>query len=131
MNFIETNREKIALLFGFILVLSTGFFAGYYYSQEQVDRQGIVIKDSNSNCTDLLFLKDETTLSSQINRENVSNSEISDLKQSSGKFVASKNSTIYHKVDCVYVKRIKDENKIFFNSAQEAESRGLKFHSGE
>ncbi len=38
--------------------------------------------------------------------------------------VASKNSDKYHFTWCSGAKRIKEENKIWFNSAQEAESRG-------
>lgn len=40
------------------------------------------------------------------------------------RFVASKSSTKYHLITCPGAKRIKEENKIFFGSAAEAESAG-------
>jgi hypothetical protein len=41
-----------------------------------------------------------------------------------GGVVASKNGTKYHYLHCPGAKQIKDENKISFNSASEAESSG-------
>ncbi|MDO8600103.1 MAG: hypothetical protein Q7R73_00590 [bacterium] len=44
----------------------------------------------------------------------------------SGKYVASKNGTAYHYPWCSGAKRIKEENKIWFQTKEEAESRGYK-----
>lgn len=41
-----------------------------------------------------------------------------------GNFVASKNGAKYYRPDCAGVKRIKEENKIWFDSAEEARARG-------
>jgi len=43
-----------------------------------------------------------------------------------GKFVASKNSTIYHFPWCSGAKRIAEKNKIYFNSKEEAKSAGYR-----
>ena len=131
MNFIKTKGEKLFLLFGFILILVAGFFSGYSYSQEQIEKQNIIIEDSDESCIDLFFNRSEINLNSQLKDDSASSKEISASKQNSELFVASKNSKLYHKADCVYVNRIKEENKIFFNSAQEAEDMGLKFHCAE
>jgi len=40
-------------------------------------------------------------------------------------FVASKNSNIFHTLDCQYVQRIKEENKVWFSSKSEAEQAGF------
>jgi len=40
-------------------------------------------------------------------------------------YVASKNSQVYHSCSCSYAKRIKQENILCFNSAQDAEARGF------
>src|SRR3989344_7389686 len=45
-------------------------------------------------------------------------------KQLDTRVVVSKNSNKYHYAWCVGAKRIKEENKIWFSSAQEAESGG-------
>ncbi len=55
----------------------------------------------------------------------------SDLSASSilsvkGKYVASKSGAYYHFPWCAGALRIKDANKIWFQTKQEAESRGLK-----
>jgi hypothetical protein len=52
-----------------------------------------------------------------------SNVKINNFKMNT-KVVASKNSNKYHYSWCSGAKRIKPENQIWFNSAQEAESRG-------
>ncbi len=41
-------------------------------------------------------------------------------------FVASKNGQVYHFPWCSGAQRIKEENKIFFNSREEAEKAGLR-----
>jgi hypothetical protein len=41
-----------------------------------------------------------------------------------GQFVGSVNSDLYHAVGCPSVSRIKEENQIWFNSAEEAEAAG-------
>ena len=131
MNFFQTHSEKIFLLFGFILILVAGFFSGYSYSQEKIDKRDIIIENPDESCVDFIFSKSETEANSQVKGNSASNKEVFEIKQETGLFVASKNSKLYHKADCVYVKRSKDENKIFFNSEQEAEDSGLKLHSGE
>ena len=131
MDFSKNNSEKLFLLFGFMLILITGFFSGYFYSQEQNENQSIIIEGPDESCADLFFDRSEFSLSSQVKGDSASDKEISIPKQNSELFVASKNSKLYHKADCVYAGRIKEENKIFFNSAQEAEDAGLKFHCTE
>lgn len=42
-----------------------------------------------------------------------------------GKYVASKNGTRYYLPTCSGAKRIKEENKIWFKTAAEAQARGL------
>ncbi|MCK4591870.1 hypothetical protein KAT63_00350, partial [Candidatus Parcubacteria bacterium] len=56
LDFIKNNQEKIFLLIGFFLVLSAGFFSGYFYFQEQVDNYSVIIEDSNQDCKDLFNL---------------------------------------------------------------------------
>ncbi len=41
-------------------------------------------------------------------------------------FVASKSGEKYYPIDCGSVSRIKEENKVFFATAQEAESKGYE-----
>ena len=48
----------------------------------------------------------------------------------SGNFVASKNSTYYYLPTCATAKRIKDENKVWFQTEQEAQGFGFTRGSG-
>jgi hypothetical protein len=48
----------------------------------------------------------------------------------SGSFVASKNGTKYYPVACSSAKRIKDANKVFFQTADEAHAEGYTLASG-
>ena len=136
-NFLKNNQEKIFLLLGFILVFFTGAFSGYFYFQEQDDRNSITIEDTSQDCQDLFK---ENSANKYINNNSNANSSaqvkgeqnnLNDtiLQNKTGMFVASKNSKIYHSPDCQYVKRIKEENKIFFKSAGEARERGFSPHS--
>lgn len=47
-------------------------------------------------------------------------------QSNAGNFVASINGKSYYPKDCPSSKRIKEENKIWFNSAKEAEIQGYK-----
>jgi len=146
LNFIKDNQEKIILLAGFLLVLSAGFFAGYFYSKEQIDNNSIVIENPDQDCKNLFDLKvaSDDLNSSLIFNPN-SNSSLSAVSSAqaeggqeksagavsqnkTGMFVASKNSKIYHRPDCKYVNSIKEENKIWFQSAKEAQDRGYTAH---
>jgi hypothetical protein len=42
------------------------------------------------------------------------------------KYIASKNSNIFHKPDCIWVKRIKPENLVYYSSRDEAINAGKK-----
>ncbi len=141
LDFLKDNQEKLFLMLGFFLALSAGFFAGYFYSQDRIESQKIVIERPDQNCKNL-FNNDVVSDSSPVKNESnlVSNgadfSQTKETKDSSsgkinlqnktGMFVASKNSAIYHKPDCKYVKQIKEENKVWFGSAEEAEKAGFK-----
>ena len=134
-NFIKNNQEKIFLLFGFIFVFLTGVFSGYFYFQEQDDRNSITIEDASQGCQDLFkensvnkYIESNSNASSQVKGEqnNLNNAVLQNI---TGMFVASKNSNIYHLSDCQYAKRINEGNKIYFKSAEEARKRGYGPHS--
>ena len=137
LDFIKDNQEKIFLLIGFLLILSAGFFSGYFYFQERVDNYGVIIEDSDQDCKDLFNLESINS-NSNYNSNIISSSQVKGeqsesgnaiLQNKTGMFVASKNSKIYHKPDCKYVKRIKEENKIWFQSAEEAKDKGYTPHN--
>jgi hypothetical protein len=46
-----------------------------------------------------------------------------------GKYVASKNGKLYYTSNCTGVKRIKEENKVWFDTQEEAEKAGFTLSS--
>lgn len=58
--------------------------------------------------------------------------KLNELKvdESKFEFVASKNGTKYYPMDCKSASRIKDENKVYFNSETEAIDEGYEKASG-
>jgi len=133
-NFLKNNQEKFLLLLGFILVFSAGFSSGYFYLQEQDDNEyNITIEEPSQDCKNLFNAEPikeyiEINPSNQVKGEQSKLDNVN-LQNKTGMFVASKNSKIYHLSNCNYVKRIKDENKIWFGSAEEARERGYSPHS--
>ena len=134
-NFPKNSQERVFLLLGFILVFFTGAFSGYFYFQEQDDRNSITIEDTSQDCQGLFrensvkkYIEIDSNSSSQVKGEQ-NKLDNANLQDKTGMFVASKNSKIYHSPDCQYAKRIKEENKIFFKSAEEAREKGYGPHS--
>ena len=48
------------------------------------------------------------------------------LNASAAGYVASKNSDVYHKIGCSYVNSIKDKNKVYYDTPEEAENAGKR-----
>jgi len=61
-----------------------------------------------------------------INFTKRSDSPSSPISSSQGNFVASKNGSSYHLPSCPGAKQIKEENKIWFKTAEEAKRAGYK-----
>jgi hypothetical protein len=53
-------------------------------------------------------------------------SEAEDNGSEDGQFVASTSSKKYHSLDCRYATKMKEENRIYFQSAEEAEDQGYE-----
>ena len=140
-NFLKANQEKLLMLAGFVMVFFTGAFSGYFYFQEQDDNNSIIIEDASQDCQDLFkenslkkYIESTPAFNSNPNssaqiKGDQTKSENVNLQNKTGMFVASKNSKIYHLPSCPYVKRIKEENKIWFKSAREAREKGYSPHS--
>jgi len=62
--------------------------------------------------------------SSNISTSDVDSSQISDV--ANGQLVGSKNSDKYHLPWCLGAQRIKEENKVWFQSKEEAEAAGYQ-----
>lgn len=136
-EFLKNYQEKLLIFLGFILVFFTGAFSGYFYFAEQ-SGDNIIIEEASQDCRDLFNTEvvndcnsgnnSDINSQAQIKGEQ-NNSDSIILQNKTGMFVASKNSKIYHLPDCNYAKKIKEENKIYFKSAEEAREKGFSPHS--
>lgn len=82
----------------------------WFDSKEEAEEQGYILGQNKSTST----IKSEDS-----DRSSTNNAE-------KGKYVGSKNSDKYHALDSGPAKRIKEENKVYFKSKEDAESQGYE-----
>lgn len=123
----ERGRNLILIL---IVVLTGGLGFGLgRWSKIEDGKTSIRIEGPS-----LLFEEDEKTSPARsvappvaqpaIGPNSVTNNPAASAPAASGKYVASKNSNKYHLPWCPGALRIKEENKVWFNSREEAERAG-------
>jgi len=115
------NQADIALVLGFILVAGIAFGAGRLTAPEIV-RNPIIIDESNAPSSVNLLGSVSQTLATPTGESAVApqGSQVS----ARGLFVASRGGTKYHWPWCSYGEKIKEVNKIWFNSEKEAKAAG-------
>lgn len=115
---IKTWQSEIILTIAVILIAVIAFESGKISASKSFYKP-LEIKDSQAAIS-------HTPLNSQTksNPTTTVNYQKSDLW-----VVASKNSTSYHFLWCSGAKRIKEENRVYFSSEQEAQSKGYTLAS--
>lgn len=115
-NLVEWGREReknfligLALALGFLI----GLGAGLLFKSNQVSP---IIIDKNI----------KVGLSAPANYEANGDSSTPKKSAMSGNFVASINGKAYYPATCTAAQRIKEENRIWFASKEEAEADGYK-----
>lgn len=74
----------------------------------------------------LTFKPDNKATISKEKPSDKSESEHFDIKKTDGDYVASVNSDVYHKKSCDYAEKIKNENRIYFETTGEARGSGRR-----
>jgi hypothetical protein len=124
-NFVKQHQSKIILISIFILSLSASFLGGVILGANILRRPPIAI-DKNL-VVDLNSVND-----SALTQEGISSND-SNSSLSAGlvdkRFVASKRGKYYYPVDCSLANSLKEENKIYFSSEEEAQKQGYIFNS--
>ncbi len=105
------ERETIIYVFIIILVGLISFFLGKLS----------VLKDK------IPEYREDNGFYSIVDINNDISSEVIDNKAK--KYVASKNGKLYYSISCALSSRIKEENKIWFASKEDAEKYGLSLSS--
>ena len=117
LNWVKSSQHHI------FLALCIGLISFISYNLGQIDalqQTPIKIVESEGSKVDSNNLKAD--IYSATKTENLNNK--AKTKVLDTRVVASKNSNKYHYTWCAGAKKIKEENKVWFGSAQEAESRG-------
>ena len=124
--------------FVFLIVLLVGFGSftlGRISAFEDSRINAIRVTTSSAlagvGAVDPLAQKTAETSSSSGRMESQQTQNLSQMKPmislvTQGKYLGSKNGSVYHLPTCPGAKRIKDENKVWFASKAEAEARGYK-----
>jgi len=118
-QFIKSSESELILALGVILISLISFAAGRItVSTQQTQPIGIeYLAPTLANTSESAF------------QNNISDSSLQEEKNIGlaahiGIYVGSKNSNKYHLPNCSGAKRIKEKNKIWFNSKEEAEGVG-------
>ncbi|QQG46356.1 MAG: hypothetical protein HYY55_00720 [Candidatus Niyogibacteria bacterium] len=101
---LSEDKEKVNVAVSFLLIALIGFGLG---------RLSYTLQKEES-----ITVEERTTSNKPV--------AISDIAQEAAVFMASKNGLAYYLPSCAGAKRIKEENKIWFSSREEAESLGYK-----
>lgn len=99
----------LALVLGFLIGLGAGLLTNS-------NRVSSIIIDKNI----------KIGLPTTTNNQAGNNSNVPKTTVISGNFLASINGKAYYPVNCDAANRIKEENRIWFNSREEAEAEGYK-----
>lgn len=116
------NENGIILIIGFILVAFLSFGAGKL-SETYHPQTPIIFQDAprtNAVNNTVGVARDA------INNQAVSASAKDSGVQTQGKIIGNKNSMIYHVPGGAFYNKIGEQNRIYFNSEQEAQSAGYR-----
>src|SRR3989338_7410347 len=117
LNLIKSNKHSIFLAFCIGLISFISYNLGQIDALQQTPikilERGGSKAGSNNLKADIYSATQTKTLNNK-----------AETKVLDTRVVASKNSDKYHYTWCAGAKKIKEENKVWFNSAQEAESKG-------
>ncbi len=124
VELLKKNEEKIVLIIGGILIAALSFGIGRLTVLNTGQAELVYEKRESQNLC--LRAPQESKESSQVAGTETKKEKEAGTKvgKSQGKFVGSKNSNKYHLPSCRWAKKIKEENKIWFQSKEEAEKAG-------
>jgi len=114
--FVEDNKSDLLVAVAVFLVGLGGFGLGRLSAIWSEKKPITIIQNQEENTE---------ALRPTLDRQNIA-SVVSAIQNKHGKYIASKSGTAYHFPWCAGAQKIKEANKIWFNTKEEAESRGYK-----
>jgi hypothetical protein len=117
------ERKKTLIYIGILVFMTiAAFYLGYVARAETYKESLVAI-----NCPANAYIDTtKSSVASTAPKTPIS----STVPSGSGAYVASKNGTKYYPVACGGAKRIKDENKVFFQTVEQAVSAGYSLAVG-
>ena len=124
-DWFKRNQADIAVVIGFILVAIIAFGAGRLSAPEIV-RNPIIIDEPNLSNTASILNNVSQSLNSAVGDPVKASATLTGQGGlQKGLFVASKSGTKYYWPWCSWAERIKEENKVWFNSEKDAQAAGF------
>ena len=126
-NGVKKNEADIVLVIGVILISLISFGGGWLLGNSSKLTTQETMKIEEIPLEELRASPTQGTANQQ-QEKNVKEQEKqpSSSKETQQQFVGSKNGTVYHFPWCPGAQQIKEENKIYFNSREEAEKAGYR-----
>lgn len=122
-HFIESDQGKDILVIIIIILVGLGSF-GLGRLSKNSPNSGIKVT-YNGQEANVLGSLEENSINTSFNKDVKENTLISNSK----KFFASTKGSKYYSLSCSGGKTIKQENRIYFNTAKEAEEAGYELSS--
>jgi len=110
--FVKQKKAQILLGIGAFLIFSLGFSLGIIKGGQIISRPALIIDKEL-----IVDFNDESAASNQLTAKGQS------------LFVASSRGKYYYPVDCSLAQNLSEKNKIYFQSKEEAETKGYIFNS--
>ena len=124
------ERRQILIFIGLLVGVSgLSFYLGYTARAEGHKEPLVAINCPVSAYIDPLAMASNEKGATQPSSSPLGASAIGAI-QNQGAYVASKNGKKYYPLDCPGAKRIKDDNKVFFETSQSAEAAGYSLGTG-
>lgn len=115
---------------GFLLIMSAILIGGSAYLIGNMNTLESNLSEIQIVYPDNIAVKEDVQIEEPQSQKTTTQSN--DIKSDSvtGKIVASKNGKRYYYPNCGGINRIKPENRIYFDTNEQAESKGLTLASG-
>ena len=108
-----------SMLYNIAIIVVVGIFAFWLGRLSNSD------KNTDKSSQESIVISNNSPTLNKNNQLKSNSSDNSVDTVEKGKYVASKNGKLYYTLSCAGVKRIKEENKVYFDTAQDAEKIGL------